>query len=281
MEARAKPATCVVICYWTGFPVRNLYRLLKQMSKVDAGSPFDVVVVTNGGDVKPLKLDRQFDGFDVKVINRVNRGYNIEAWDVGWRSCDDHDYFLFLQSECFLKQKGWIADFEFRMARDRGVGLLGEHYHWEQKTWEFIREATDRDIGARAWPPDEPMHPIDTYRTLIAAKGLPLTDLGTLLSSIILFTSKAILEEVGGFPIFGTSYREAVASEVAFSRIIESRGYRLSRIRDRDFSLIGHHQYTTSHEIAVRLETSARDVLKKLGLKRVRDYVKRLGSKTS
>jgi len=269
MTMRAKPATCVVVCYWVGQPIKNLFRLLKQMGKLDAGKPFDVVVVVNGGDIKPLTLPAKFEPLGARVINRVNHGYNIEAWDVGWRACDDYDYFLFLQSECFLKRSCWISDFEFRMARDRGVGLLGEVYVWEQKTWEFIREATDRDLGKRAWPEGEPMHPIDTIRSFIQARGIPLTELGTTMMSIILFTSKAILKEVDGFPAIATSrYYEACSSEVAFSRMIESRGYRLSKVRDRDFSLIGHRQYTMTYEITQSLRNRARNVLKRLGLKR-------------
>jgi hypothetical protein len=260
--------TCVVICYYIGQPLKALFRLLDQMGKVDAGSVFDVVIVVNGGDVRPLTLPEKFGGLRATVINRVNQGYNIEAWDVGWRASPDHDYFLFLQAECFLKRPNWITDFEFRMDRDRGVGLLGELFFWEQKSWEFIREATDRDLGQSVCTPGESMHPIDEVRSQMEAHGLPLTELGTHLSAIILFTSKAILLEIGGFPLVGTTYRQATAGEVGFSRVIESRGYRLSRIRDRDFSMIGHQQFTTAYEINHKLRNKARTVLKKLGLKR-------------
>jgi hypothetical protein len=44
-----KPRTCVVISYWAARSVKNLYRLLRQMQKIDAGSPFDIVIVSNGG----------------------------------------------------------------------------------------------------------------------------------------------------------------------------------------------------------------------------------------
>ncbi|WP_435021348.1 hypothetical protein TA3x_002326 [Tundrisphaera sp. TA3] len=262
--------TCVVVCYYIGEPIGPLFRLLKQMGKVDPGAPFDVVIVVNGGDLKPLTLPPQFAGLRARVINRVNHGYNIEAWDIGWRASEGYDYFLFLQSQCFLKAKNWISDFEFRMARDRGVGLLGELYFWEHKTWEFIRESTDRDLGPSIWPAGEPLHPVEAVKTFIEGHGLPATELGTHLSAIILFTSRAVLEEVGGFPLVGATYRQATAGEVGFSRVIEAKGYRLSRIRDRDFSVIGHRQHTRAHQVKDRLMNNARSFLKKLGVRRPR-----------
>jgi hypothetical protein len=261
------PATRVVICYWTGQPIKNLYRLLAQMQKVDAGSPFDTVIVANGGDLAPVVLPSRFDDLRATVINRENHGYNIEAWDVGWRD-KAYEFYLFLQSECFLKTRNWVADFEFRMARDRGIGLLGERYLWEQMTWSFIREATDRDLGDSVWPKGEPLHPIDNIRDHLERHGYPLTDLGSHLVSIIQFTSRAVLEEVNGYPRLGSTYRAACAGEIGFSRVIASKGYRISKIRDRDFSVIGHRQYTLSYDLHFNARNKLRSALKKVGLKR-------------
>lgn len=262
-----KPATCVIICYWVGDPLKNLFKLLDQMLRVEAGAIFSVVVVVNGGDKKPLSLSSKYNILNATIINRINNGYNIEAWDTGWRAHPHYDYYLFLQSDCFLKKSNWIADFEFRMAHDRGIGLMGEMYFWEQKTWQFIRESTDRDLGDTCWPQNEPLHPIDAIKTAIQEHGLPLTELGTHISAIIHFTSRKILEEIGGYPLFGSTYRLASASEVAFSRLIESKGYRLSKIRDRDFSIIGHRQYTRGHEIKMKIRKQVINTLKFLRLK--------------
>lgn len=53
--------TCVIVSYWNGRPARRLHRLLQQMRMIDAGSPFDLLVVCNGGDERPLSLPRRFD----------------------------------------------------------------------------------------------------------------------------------------------------------------------------------------------------------------------------
>ncbi len=263
-----QPRTCVVICHWVGHKPRRLHQLLDQMGKVDAGAPFDLAIVVNGGDRRPLTLPPRFDPLRPKILNRENHGYNLGAWDHGWRTATDHDYYLFLQDECFLKRPNWIADFEFRMDHDPGVGLLGEFLMWQQQTWDFVRASTDRDLGRSAWPEDEPTHPIDTYKALLRERGLPLTAIGEHLSTIILFTSRKILEEVDGFPILGDSYRQGVAVEIGFSRLLAERGYRLALIRDRPFTVIGHRQWTRAREIEDKWRGRARAILKRIGLKR-------------
>ncbi len=78
-------STCVVICYYVGQSTKPLFRLLGQLRKLDAGAPFDLVIVVNGGDRQPFTLPARFASLGARVVNRVNHGYNIEAWDVGWR----------------------------------------------------------------------------------------------------------------------------------------------------------------------------------------------------
>jgi hypothetical protein len=69
------------------------------------------------------------------------------------------------------------------------------------------------------------------------------------------------------------SYQEAVAGEVGISRLIESRGYRISRVRNQSFEIIGHRQWTgVSRALLImklRLRRSASDLLGRLGLKKL------------
>jgi hypothetical protein len=238
-----KPRTCVIIAYWVGEPQRDLHRLLRQIRTVDAGAPFDLRIVCNGGDAQALVLPSEFDGDNIHILNRENIGYNIKAWDEGWKFDHRHEFYLFLQTECVIKKTGWIEAFEFRMLNDAGVGLLGERTVWDRLSWAFIRASTDRDLGSSAWPATEPLHPIDTYKALMTKAGIPLGEVGTHVPTIIHFARREILEEIGGYPFFGPSYREAVGAEVAFSRLIEARRYRVCQIRDGAFAYIGHRQW--------------------------------------
>ncbi len=36
---------------------------------------------------------------------RENTGFNIGAWDYGWRHLPPYDYYLFLQDDCFIVRK--------------------------------------------------------------------------------------------------------------------------------------------------------------------------------
>lgn len=259
--------TCVIVCYWVGRAPNSLYRLLNQMVKVDAGAPFDVLIVCNGGDDQPLTLPKRFSNLRPKVLNRENTGYNIGAWEHGWRTAHNYEYFLFLQDECVLKKPGWVSEFEYRFSREEGIGLLGESIMWDRMSWRFIREATDRDLGSLAWPKDEPIHPLDTYQSFLDQRGIPRGETGTHLQTLVLFTSLRILREINGF-LTGVTYREAVACEIAISRLIEAKGYRISKVKDQPFELIGHSQWTKGYEIKMKIRQKVVNVLTQLGLKR-------------
>lgn len=263
-----KPRTCVIIAYWIGEPQKQLHRLLREIRTIDAGVPFDLRIVCNGGDERPLILPPEFDDCGIDILNRENVGYNIAAWDHGWKADACHEFYLFLQSECFLKQPGWIEAFEFRMLRDAGVGLLGERVEWDRLGWTFIRDSTDRDLGPTVWPADEAQHPIDAYKELITKAGIPLGEVGTHVPTIIHFTQRQILEEVGGYPFFGPSYRQAVGAEVGFSRLVESRGYRVCQLKGGAFEYIGHRQWTATRW-PVRMKNHIKEGLKRLSGRQV------------
>ena len=94
----------VVVCHWAGDPVKYLYRLLNQMRKVESGSLFDVVIVCNGDIDRPLVIPSHFNDLSPRIINRENEGYNLGAWDCGWKNAKDYEFYLFLQDQCFLKK---------------------------------------------------------------------------------------------------------------------------------------------------------------------------------
>jgi hypothetical protein len=267
-----KAKTCVIVSYWAARPKKHLDRLLRQMmaKKFDAGCPFDLVVSCNGGDLKPLKLSSEFNPLRPRVLNRENSDWNLGAWDYGWRMAGPYDYFLFLQDDCYLKHRNWVYEFQFRAENDAGIGLLGETIMWDKMTWPFIRKATDRDLGPPAWPEDEPIHPLDTYQELLRKRGVSIGEIGTHLPSLILYSPRKVLEEVGGFPLMGSTYRQAVACEIGISRVIEAKGYRISKVKDDSFQLIGHPQWTPQARRREILRNKAVAFLKKLGIRRPR-----------
>jgi len=232
--------TCVVVSYWTGLPVRRLHRLLQQMKMIDAGSPFDVVVVCNGGDKRPLTLPRRFDGLKPRILNRENDNYNLGAWDHGWRNAPGYDYYLFLQDDCFLKDSDWLYAFERRMDFDRGAGLLGEVESNAGVPWEF----TWAMRAKRSLNDSDSKYLYAFTLSLFKEHGIDLGPTAHHIPSIILFTRRDVLEEVGGFRRFGPTYEDAVAAEVIFSLEIVARGHRIAKIHNAPFRFIGHAEWS-------------------------------------
>jgi hypothetical protein len=212
-----------------------------------AGAPFDLVIVCNGGDQTPLVVPDRFQRLNPRILDRENTGYNLGAWDWGWKNSDGYEFYLFLQDECVIKRPNWVLGFEFRMSRDPGIGLLGESFMYDRMTWSFIREAVDRDFEHPA------SSDIDYYLSLLTRHGIDPGPTGTHMQSLIMFTSRRILDEIGGFPLFGFTKREAIASEIAISRLIESRGYRLAMVEDIPFTLIGHSEWNPRREFRIDL----------------------------
>ena len=253
-----KIKTCVIICYWRGTSTRRLHQLLNQMLKIDAGTAYDLAIVCNGGDESPLVLPRKFDALRAKIFNRENVGYNIMAWDFGWRSVGNYEYYLFLQDECFLKKTGWISEFEYRMEIDEGIGILGEYIMWDNMSWPYIRQATDRDLGT-SWYSGESMHPIEFYQNFLTKHNIPLTQLGSHVMCIILFTKLTTLQEINGFTNC-ISYREAVSSEIGLSRLVASKGYRISYVKDERFVMIGHYQWIKHSPLTTSILSTIRHI---------------------
>lgn len=256
------PKVCVIIAYWIGQSTQTVYRLLDQMMRVDAGTSFDVMIVCNGGDQKPFTLPQRFNALKPAVLNRENLGFNIGAWNHGWLSMPSYEYYLFLQAECFLKQPGWVSEFIFRMEHDPGLGLLGEVIMWDKMSWQYIRAATDRDLGLD-WFKGEAIHPLDFYQQYLDQAGVPHGEVGAHLQSLILFTSGKVLKEIGGL-LVGKTYREAVACEIGISALVQAKGYRISKVKDEPFHLIGHTQWTRLDRIKRTLRSKVVTFIKQL-----------------
>jgi len=255
--------TCVVVSYWVERSPKDLHRLLRQMMRVDAGAEFDLLVVCNGGDLKPIALPARFDRLRPRVLNRENVGYNIGAWDAGWRAAPENDWYLFLQDDCFLKKAGWLSAFEFRMTHDIGIGLLGESMMWDRASWPQIIASTERDFGVEWWRPQE-TNPLEFYKSFLEKLGILKLEDGSHLQTMILFSTKKVLQEIGGlpYPPPGATLTEAIAREVALSRLVESKGYRIAKVEDEPFQFIGHRQWTWLELLKLRTRLRLRKHLR-------------------
>lgn len=212
------------------------------MRRLPAGRPFDLVIVCNGGGLSAEDLPPPPEGVTLRIVNRENQGYNIGAWDAGWRASPDYDYYLFLQDECRLRRAGWLSAFE---ARHRSLGapaLLSEALMWPDMTWDDVLAAERRDFTPSYADPAAET-PVETYRRLLAEMGIPEGPVATHLQSLVLFADGALLSRMDGLPN-RSAYREAVACEIGISRKAASLGAQLALVDPgRPFSVIAHPEW--------------------------------------
>lgn len=249
---RSSKKHCVVISHWAGHRLKILRRLLNLIRKIPAGRDFDVVVVCNGGGLRKTDLPPMLENVRLRIINRENQGYNIGAWDAGWRAAPGYGYYLFLQSECLLRKPDWLAAFEDRRAELGHTALIGEALMWEGLTWEKLTEMTRRDFVPSYAEPDAE-NPIDTYRKLLREMGIPEGRVATHLQSLLLFFEGALLKQMDGFPS-RSDYKEAVACEIGISRKAAALGAELALLTPgKPFSFIIHPEWSAKGVIIMRL----------------------------
>ena len=132
------PSVLVVISHYNAWPSDQLIALLDQMRSVPAGCPFHARIVVNRAEPHDLALPPRYQS--VEVLYRQNVGFNIGAWEQGWREPPVFDAYLFLQEECRIVRPGWLRAF-VQASRDPRVGLVGESLKCDH-SWEPLKRYT-------------------------------------------------------------------------------------------------------------------------------------------
>lgn len=236
----------VIISFWAGRSPRNLHRLLDQIYRSEAGCPFSVTIVCNGGDTNPLRLPKRFAGKDIAVLNRINTGYNIGAWEHGWRSDQTSEFFLFLQDECRITKTNWLNAFMEKFQQSPEIGILGESISWNV-SWDDLRNNPDSAaILNREGKPT--FNSVDFLRDFLVRENIPPGETAEHLQSLILFSSRMVLEAISGFPT-RDNYAEAVGTEIAISKKVLAHGYKIALVGAQPFYYIGHLQWSVAWHV--------------------------------
>lgn len=231
-------ATLVVISHYNRWPVDQLVALLDQTVTVPAGMPFDTCIVVNQAEPEQLVLPERHR--HVPVLHRENTGYNIGAWDLGWRSNPQYECYLFLQEECQIVRPNWLAALH-RVAMRPSVGVVGESMHWHGLTWERLGWIYRDAPFAEQVDGKTVSYPVGVRAGLTAA-GLPEGRTGAHLQSLVLCMRRSVLEAIGGFTI-GRTYGEAVLAEVSVSKRVEALGLQAREVGPGSFRYILHPQW--------------------------------------
>lgn len=238
----AAEKNCVVISYYDQRDPRELVRLLRSMRKFKAGADYEILIVVNSTGKEPLN-QRSLPLRDrITIISQPNHGYNIGAWEAGWRYTDA-DSLLFLQQECSIRRAGWLQAF-LEKSQDPSLGLLGESRNsawavpWQNlSTYERFYEMPEHEIDGVAVGDR-----VKCYLHHLNAWGIDPGYTADHLQSLVLFARRKVLEAIDGFPV-GKNYGEAIASEIGISRKVVAAGFRLEQVGPQAFTWIRHPQW--------------------------------------
>jgi len=230
----------VVISTWSGALPHRLLDLCESLNHYRPGIEYDLILCANGLDyVLPNPLRDRF----AKLFVRENTGYNLAGWDYAWRHLPDYKHFLFLQHDCVVRKRGWLQDFVDCFVSIPNCGLVGENIDrfWDKSWSELCDPAAQRDPKKNCevrqcaqWA--------RFFREKLRDWKIPEGESARVVTTVVQFTSRQVLEEVGGYN-FGNTKLEATAAEVAFSRKIAARGYALAQISRWRHSRIAHPQW--------------------------------------
>lgn len=211
-----------MVSFYNARPADQLVSLLDQLASIPAGRAFDLVVVVNKGIEVSLTLPERHR--DTRVLYRENFGFNIGAWDHGWRSNPNYRYYLFLQDECVIARNNWLQGFVDRMGGK--PALLGECLVYDLPACvsgnpEFL----------------EYVKQIDTVHKV------PENTSNVHLQTLVVFASAEVLSRIDGFPVSKESKAQAVATEVSLSRVVSAAGYPVRQVGFYPFKYVMHPQW--------------------------------------
>lgn len=234
----------VIISAWEGNSPELLTRLIRSMNHYKSGISFDLYLVINGSDYcipEELKKHIRQSWF------RENVGFNLGAWDYGWRKLDAYDYFLFLQDDCYVQKKNWLKTFYTRFKKINNCGMLGEHFmdRWN-KSWSVLcgeKPSHGKSISANM------IDRAKRYRGFLSQWSYPLGDTAAHLTTVVLFASRQVLTCIDGFKVVKTK-EEAIAVEIGTSRKVVNAGFSIHQIARQRHVFVGHPQWPTRGIVA-------------------------------
>ncbi len=237
--------TLVVVSFYDARPRQDLDALLADLASVAAGAPFEVLVVVNQTRAEPTAITAAVPG--LRVLHRPNAGYNIGAWDHGYRSAPDYDVYVFLQDECQLRRPGWLRAFLLRLQRP-GVGLVGERKNpaWCAPWADIERRFAGHTLDGHQID-GAPAERLPTYRAFWQRHGVDPGARGDHLQTLMLAVRGEVLARCGGF-LVGADSGDALASEIATSKRVEMLGLSVEEVGPRPFTWITHPQWREKAE---------------------------------
>ncbi|MEM7202030.1 MAG: hypothetical protein AAF628_17310 [Planctomycetota bacterium] len=244
----------VIVSHYDARPAQPLVDLLDGLRRVPAGWPFAVRVVVNQAGERPTDA-AALSGCE--VLHRPNAGYNLGAWEHGWRATPAYGAYLFLQDECTVRRPGWLGAL-VRAAAEPGVGLVGERI---SPPWDAAWSVLERRFRGHMLPEHEidgrPAERLACYRDFFARHGIDAGQRGDHLQSLVWFARREVLAAIGGFPP-ARNYGEAIAAEIGTSKLVQAHGWSIRQAAERPFHWFSHPQWEERAAQHAKMEWSSK-----------------------
>lgn len=243
LDQVAKPIegpVAVVVSHYDARPVEPLLQLLDSLADTRAGYPYEVRVVVNHDSWRPCVLPARHR--EIVVVHRENSGFNIGAWEQGWRLDPPRDAYLFLQDECLVARENWLLPY-VEKANQPAIGLIGERIPptwdlpWEHLQWQFGKKILPgHEVGGQQ------VDRLTCYRDFWRRHGIPPAATGAHVQSLVMFARREVLARIGGFPQ-GQNYGEAIAAEIGVSFLVRALGLEICEVGPDPFTCFTHPQW--------------------------------------
>jgi hypothetical protein len=218
--------TCVIVSYYDERPSIELVKLLRQLRDVNAGADFELRVVINSDRGGRLQLP--VDLASIPTTVRQNTGFNIGAWDHGWRQNREFSFYVFLQDECEIARENWLKRYK-QLLSDGSVGVVGESLlYWSN--WDDFK---------RQWP-----EATDECISLGMKRSIALGKAPTHLQTLAIGATASCLDRTDGLLVAEGKTR-AIATEIMYSRQCLELGFAIKQSAWRPFEYIRHPQWAS------------------------------------
>lgn len=198
----------------------------------------DLFIVINDDNCKVEQLGYFYN---VQTLTRPNTGMNIGSWNAAYLNNKDYDFYLFLQDECKILEKSFIACYINELSK-KEVGMTGESINnkWDNK-WDFLANSRINYVVGYDMH-KKPVYRVQYYFNLLKTWLIQPGENGRHLRSLIWGFKKETLNKISSFPI-GKTKEECIVAEIAVSKKVEQIGLKVTQVHKKPFKYISHIEW--------------------------------------
>ena len=212
----------------------NLINLINSLTNEKC----DLFIVINDDNCKVEQLGYFYN---VQTLTRPNTGMNIGSWNAAYLNNKDYDFYLFLQDECKILEKSFIACYINELSK-KEVGMTGESINnkWDNK-WDFLANSRINYVVGYDMH-KKPVYRVQYYFNLLKTWLIQPGENGRHLRSLIWGFKKETLNKISSFPI-GKTKEECIVAEIAVSKKVEQIGLKVTQVHTKPFKYISHIEW--------------------------------------